>query len=431
MSPNCYNPKCLKKNSKCNLCISYFSQTTPKLVMSMKVPKRIKKTNCVCKVCNQPFYESPVLIAKGHGITCSLKCRRKLKLKTCLTCKKKFRTTNGHVTTCSKNCLRLKVNLRSQKLRAKKAEERAKFRSKAKFIPVKKGVFKWENQFLTLKNYKEPLTKIKDGYGWYGTIAITTNGSQIQCHICGKLVEALPGHIYNTHKINTKAYKEKFGLGYGSALVSENIRIREKQRTLNFLKTLTDHEKKAYRQRQVQRLKDNRHKMKPHGYKKTLEHMNKDGSCPDQTLDQIKKVYEKVGHVPSKKEFIDEMDGQRYVHLIYKHFGSWNKAIEMCKFNKENDHRFDPQDKGKRKNRYTDEELLEYLRIYAEENRQIPTVTDFRRNLLPNYSCYISRFGTIEAARRLAGVYDFVEDDSKFHKEKSKYFRHLFKNPKK
>lgn len=55
------------------------------------------------------------------------------------------------------------------------------------------------------------------------------------------------------------------------------------------------------------------------------------------------------------------------------------------------------------------DELIEYLRIFSQENSRIPTATDFNRGLLPTYKCYTDRWGSIEAARQASGIYDFID----------------------
>lgn len=66
------------------------------------------------------------------------------------------------------------------------------------------------NNNLIYKNYKEPLTKVVDGHGYYGTIAHTQCGGKIQCHICGFLYKDLSSHLRNTHKMTSKQYRERF-----------------------------------------------------------------------------------------------------------------------------------------------------------------------------------------------------------------------------
>ena len=90
--------------------------------------------------------------------------------------------------------------------------------------------------------------------------------------------------------------------------------------------------------------------------------------------------------------------------MIYKTHGSWEKAVLMCNFKDG----FKDKEKADHTVRYERQDLLEYLKIYTEENRQIPTATDFSRGLLPSYKTYIRHFGNIENARQEAGVYQIV-----------------------
>lgn len=57
---------------------------------------------------------------------------------------------------------------------------------------------------------------------------------------------------------------------------------------------------------------------------------------------------------------------------------------------------------------WKDEELLEYLSIYAQENGKIPTSTDCKRGILPAREVFIRRFGSFEEARKKAGVYEIL-----------------------
>lgn len=277
---------------------------------------------------------------------------------------------------------------------------------KTEFVRKEEATFAFGDNLLTLKNYKEPLTRIPKnlGVGWYGTLAATTDGTKIQCHICGALQESLPGHISQTHKLKIRDYKEKFKLAYTTALVSESQRLKLKERTMAWLEKMTTEEKEAYIQKRKEIGKTYHLKRGNYQPKKTLEAMNRDESCPDQTLQKIKDVKKQIGKIPTKKEFMLFMGSQRYIHLAYKHFGSWKKAIEMCRFGKNEN--WIRTGKGFMRKSYTDEELLEYLRIYAEEYQQIPTISDWKRDLLPRYGLYTKRFGTIENARQEAGVYN-------------------------
>jgi hypothetical protein len=268
----------------------------------------------------------------------------------------------------------------------------------------KKTEYKFEE--LTLMNYKEPLMSVKNGYGYYGAVTGTIDGQFVQCHICGHLFMNLGAHIWLKHKMRGREYKEEFGLAYSTALLSEAERGRLKQRTLDWLKNTTDEQ----RERFARKLDRNRRKwIEEHRDddrtqpELQLETKNKRGTCPDQLLAKIIEVKENLGRTPSKDEFITACKSQRYIHLIYKVFGSWKEALSILGLQPKK------EEKGGFR-RYEDEELLEYLRSYAETEKKIPTQSDFRRHLLPTYGVYTRRFGSIENARVEAGVYNYVEE---------------------
>lgn len=261
-------------------------------------------------------------------------------------------------------------------------------------------------QDLIFKNYKEPLRPIPayEGHGYYGVILESKDHETIQCHICGKMFKHLAAHIQNSHKeMSVREYREKFGLAYGTSLVSESMRWELKNRTLEWIKTLTP-EQKAEMKRNWKKAIEER-KRNPGQPKMTLETKNKRGVCPDQLLAKIVEVSKKLGRTPSKLEFIQELGTQKYTHKIYDTFGSWSKAVELAGL--------EPVKrqfvKGKVP-KYDDDYLLELLVLFTQENNQIPTSTDFRNGLLPDISVYVRHFGSLQKARELAGVEEWVEE---------------------
>lgn len=285
-----------------------------------------------------------------------------------------------------------------------------------RFVKTKKGVYQYGDKMLLLKTYKEPLTPIppERGVGLYGTLALEQSTGLVQCHLCGRVMDNLNFHIIKKHGSTVAAYKEEFKLARTTALVSEGLRQKVKAKTLEWIKTLTPEQKQEYRQN----LLENRKKRSNFQPKKSLESLNKDDHCPEQTLNHIEKAARKLGHIPTKSEFIEVEGSQEYVHLAYKIYGSWTKAVKMCHFGNLKE----KEKEETTKRRYTDEELLEYLRMYAEENRVVPTISDWKRGLLPSYDVYPRRFGSIENARQLAGVYQIVEP-SKTLLTRSRHYR--------
>lgn len=258
---------------------------------------------------------------------------------------------------------------------------------------------------LVLYNYKEPLRKVRNGHGYMGALLLSQETGQMQCHICGKLFDVLSIHVFGSHKMTTRDYKEKFGLAYKTALISEKIREERKQTTLNWISRMSVEEKEAYKQKLKAQGKRGFLKRKSGQPSLTLETKNKRGVCPDQLVEKIKEIKNILGHTPSKNEFIVACGTQKYIHLIYKTFGSWTQGLKMAHLVPKKRSR----DYGKGQRFYTDEELLEYLRNFAMEERKVPTTTDSRRGMIPETSLYVRHFGSLENARREAGVYEFVD----------------------
>jgi len=175
---------------------------------------------------------------------------------------------------------------------------------------------------------------------------------------------------------------------------------------LEFFNNLTSEQKSEIRRKQklaYRKWKKSNleHRVQP---TETLEQKNKKGTCPDQVLDVIKKLAEKLGRTPSLKDLIVYTGGQRYKHLVFKLFGSWKNAIHMLGLEEVSRN----QNRGRSIKRYTEDELLEYLAVFYHETNKIPTATDCKRGLLPDYNSYLRIFGSFPSARRLAGIPEYV-----------------------
>lgn len=248
---------------------------------------------------------------------------------------------------------------------------------------------------LTLKHYKEPLLSVKkkDGYGYYGALSVSLTTGKLQCHMCGGMFDHVGAHAWLAHGMRAREYREKYKLSPTSALVSEGLRMKLKERTLEFIAKMSLKQRKEH----MEHARKARRREQP---RESLEAKNRKGTCPDQLLAKIKECAEAIGHTPTQKEFIDFNQSQRFLHLVNKTFGSWKNAIKMAKLAER------PQFGGKPRQRYTNEELLEYLNIFWQENQKVPTETDFRRGLLPDSNVYKRRFGSVPKARTLAGIHE-------------------------
>ena len=274
-------------------------------------------------------------------------------------------------------------------------------------------------EWLTIKNYKEPLKAIlkADGYGYYGTLLASPDGKYVQCAACGNLYQNLSRHILNAHKDqfpSVRHYREKYELAFSTALVSETERVRLKKSAIAYFLQLSPSEVKAFALKAAEEVKAfalkaaegrrNRGNFQP---KMSLETKNKRGTCPDQLLDKIQKVADKIGRVPSLAEFMQETGGQRFKGLIYRTFGSWNNALKMLKMTPRDGGTREAQ-LGRKKKRYTNDELIESLRIFTQENQSLPTSTDSKRGFIPSEEIYKRRFGSLPKAREFAHCKELI-----------------------
>lgn len=266
---------------------------------------------------------------------------------------------------------------------------------------------KLEDKYLTVGFYKEPLKKIPEGegVGYLGVLLSDLQGKKLLCNICGNTFDSLGLHIYKSHNMKAKEYKVKFQLSPQTALISDSVREKKQRHTLNWLKNMSLEERTAFHERRKERFKEF---LQKRGQKKqpkiTLETMNKKGTCPDQILAKVEDVIEQMGKVPTIMEFTDFVGTQRWEYLIHKIYGGWKNVLRLIG-KKPKGH------SGKKKHPYVydQEELLEHLRIFAQENRRLPRTSDFRRYYLPDVKTYTRNFGTLENARNLAGCHEFID----------------------
>lgn len=255
--------------------------------------------------------------------------------------------------------------------------------------------------------YKEPLTKIKDGYGYYGVVAYSLDNKTIQCHICGKLYRSLSNHV-QMHDLTIMEYKDKFQLARTTALIGEETREA-------LIKAYVNHGRKIAQLRAVdqasvkQKLAESN--ISRTGIKLPLEIRNKRGNCPDQLLDKIKKLRDKLGRTPSVKDFKREYD-EKHTGTIYYTFGSWSNACKLAGMTSLKDTRAE---------HHSNDNLLEYLRIFYKEHGRVPKESDMRRGLLPSRTAYRRRWGTLNYARMAAGIPIVIPVSGRRHVETMDY----------
>lgn len=253
---------------------------------------------------------------------------------------------------------------------------------------------------LVFKNYKEPIKAIpkNKGVGYYGIIMTTENGEYIQCHICGELHRQLSTHL-NLHKTTVTEYKEEFGIAFETPLISESMRFERQRQLVKRYEEMSVEEKQELKERMRELAYKNRfnsNKNRPY----RLEIKNKRGTCPDQLLDKINEVAEKLGKTPTMREFQREVGGGRYMNPIRRTFGKWNNAIKLSGL------KILERDYTKSSNpKYSDEYLIEALaHFYKQTGRPPMSANCGQDGVLPSLSVYKYRFGGITKARAIAGI---------------------------
>lgn len=262
-------------------------------------------------------------------------------------------------------------------------ETRARQERKTKSINVKDVI---------LQDAKEPLVKIKGGYGYYGTLSTDKKNNYIQCAVCGQFFDNLSFHL-RVHKLTVKAYKDLFKLSSTTSLMGETKRQEYIGRMTEMrLSTMTRKRKNFFKKNKSV------YKNRRIG-KKSLQYYNKHDKCPDQIIHKIKLLHKKLGRTPSSNDFRREYN----IHpdIATTHFGSWNKAIKLAGL--------DPNPIGKRlgeNQKYSDEYLLQVIKDFFDNNGRPPTTSDFKRgnNALPGKGVIEYHFGNLTKARELAGI---------------------------
>lgn len=241
-------------------------------------------------------------------------------------------------------------------------------------------------------NYKQPLQPVKNGYGYYGTLAHTKDGRAVQCHICGNTFEHLGAHVMGGHKMKALEYKETFGLSTQTGLLSKGLRLKYQQAFQRNIKAKRQMAEtaKAWKRGDYPR-------PAPHGQKLSLEAQNKVGSCKLQVTAKIKRLARKLGYTPSPREYRDEYNGTRAGYSsVIRHFGTWEDAMIACELRPRNEQIAE---------QYKPQSLKKSLKDFYTKHGRVPTSADFRNDEnLFNETLYRKVFGTLNDARKAAGI---------------------------
>lgn len=172
--------------------------------------------------------------------------------------------------------------------------------------------------YVTFYNYKEPLMKYSDGFGYVGALLFDGKTDKIQCHLCGEWLGSLPHHLVREHNMRAAEYKAKVGLMQNTALISETM--RDKLIASGLDKRLQNL-RKGGKKTQAQKDKIS---ATLKAISQTAENKNIRGTCPAQLIDRMQKIYKLKG------EKIRMRDFNNFDEVVRKTFGTLKEACEIA-----------------------------------------------------------------------------------------------------
>lgn len=217
--------------------------------------------------------------------------------------------------------------------------------------------------FIWIYNAKEPLMKFEGGFGFDGVLALDGNDDKVQCHFCGQWFGALHNHLAREHAMSVAEYKELTGLNSKTALISEKFReslvrsgMKKRMKNLRPNKGHTAQTKAKIRAT----LQQNRMAIK-----------NQRGTCPEQLIDRLIRLKEKLGRTPRHHE-VPFMDS------LKRTYGTYKEACRVANiaYVPVGYHSI-PASKRK-KPKYTKKDYIEFIETYYLRYREMPNAKHFR-----------------------------------------------------
>lgn len=257
---------------------------------------------------------------------------------------------------------------------------------------VKRGVIREPDyKEVNTQNYKEPMTKVEDGFGYYGAITETNDGAQIQCHICGYYFGNLGSHIVRKHHIKARDYKLTYGLRIREGLVSPALRkIMQEKYNEYARKTPEEYAEMSAKGQLVIAERG----IKRGGDMWTAQTRNEKGLCKEQTIAKIRKVAELEGGYPTYNTYAATFGG---LDVVMHWFGTWNNAVKEAGCQTYAEHR-DNNDRDLK------EKILSDFYTFYVENGRTPQSSDLTAKDMVPFKTVLRLYGTMNDARFNAGV---------------------------
>lgn len=247
-------------------------------------------------------------------------------------------------------------------------------------------------------DYEEKAPFMPSGVSVLGAIEYDEDRDLVRCHECGEWLEIISQHALTLHKISPRDYKIKHGLRLKTSLASRRVA----QRRSEVLKEINRERggvpvqiSAAVRHQAISQLKNRpRKKRLPNRW----EERNERGSCHAQIIFRIQQISAKLGHTPTHSELKSNgllPDSIRQAFRVT----SLNKVIQMAGLT--------PNLKGKAFS-YSGETIIELFQVFQVRKGREPRTEDLGKNGLPSFNTVSRHFGSLEMARKQAGMGDLL-----------------------
>lgn len=236
----------------------------------------------------------------------------------------------------------------------------------ADYVIIRGEVFRWEE--------KAPFTQ--SGKSIMGAVEYDRDQEKLKCHECGTWHRSLAIHIARSH--SAREYRQSHGLFASSPLITP---AQKRASISNLTKGRELHPEKFSIPTFTKR-----GKFSP---KRAVgEYMNIVGSCPAQTLLELRKLAEKLGHVPTSTEA-----GFKLTQRCQSRFGSFNNALKQSGL-----------EPGHNYSYHSRQSLIESLIDFYVLNRRLPKWNDMGRGRLASLPTFKKHFGSLPGAFYAAGL---------------------------
>jgi len=174
-------------------------------------------------------------------------------------------------------------------------------------------------------SYKEPVTPVTDGYGYYGVFAYNEDMTHVQCHICGYFFKSLGPHCSKFHGLTPVEYRKAFGFMYKTKLTAPDLTKRLVAIHSERIRAAIS--RPEVQEQRLKNLEKGRSIYKPVSQPRREEWLNQRGRCPEQLIRKIEILAEELGKTPTKRDFIAKYGDAGDLNMIYRTFGTWNSGL--------------------------------------------------------------------------------------------------------